>query len=83
MSYTFPAQNQLVEKPRVSGWLHEAEAAWWWKGAGSSLGAAGFTPCPLSHLFSFLREGLTLPLVLCLHSLGHSVGICSNLKGQL
>lgn len=41
---------------------------------------AGFTPCPLSHLFSFWkREELSLSLVLCLHS----VGICSNLKGQL
>lgn len=30
--------------------------------------AAGFTALPFSHLFSFLREGLSLSLALCSHS---------------
>lgn len=60
-----------------------------WK-AGSSLPELlGSLPCPLSHLFSlWLSEGgrgcLCLLFCVCTGpSLGHSAGICSNLKGQL
>lgn len=70
ISYTFPAQNR--EKPRASGWLHAAEAAWWWKGAGrpgapcQSCWVHSPALCLTCSACGSLREGLSLSLVLCL-----------------
>lgn len=77
ITYTFPAQNQLVQKPRASGWLHAAGGGKELQGWELPARAAGFTPLPFvspAQLF----EGGAVSLVLCLHS----VGICSDLKGS-
>lgn len=77
ISHIFPAQNQLVQKPRASSCLHAAGGGKELEGWELPARAAGFTPLPF--VSPVLKEGLSLSLVLCLHS----VGICSNLKGQL